>query len=274
MDRIRFLHIPKTAGTSLFACLRRLYPGEDLFFADDWHADVERYRQLDPCQQERIVVFGGHAPRVTGEPAIDRLPTVTLLRDPVSRVKSFCQHVSEGKSAYLLEAFPPHAFDLDAFLASGNEELENMQTKALVGDVYHRLPDLEPRQIVERAVRVLADDLTAFGLVERLGESLMLFRHRLGWAAWPECGRLNERDRSKPLAFSRAQVRKIRALNALDIAVYQAAARIFRDRVAAVADDLAADVIRFHTRKVSVAARVGLHRVAAKVRRLARRRAA
>src|SRR5262249_50440355 len=97
MDRIRFLHIPKTAGTSFFACLRLFYPGETLFFADDWRKDIEWYQLLDPSHRERIALVGGHAPRITGEAGIDTLPTVTLLREPVSRVKSFCQHVSEGK---------------------------------------------------------------------------------------------------------------------------------------------------------------------------------
>src|SRR6185369_13788670 len=95
MRRLRFLHIPKTAGTAFVDCLRRLYPGGHFAFTRGIAADVERYRRLDPGTRERITLFSGHAPRITGEPAIDGVPIVTFLREPILRTMSHCQHVSE-----------------------------------------------------------------------------------------------------------------------------------------------------------------------------------
>ena len=54
-----------------------------------------------------------------------------FLRNPVSRVEFFSQHVSEGKSPYLKGHFLSSSFDLGVFLKSRNEELSNLQTKML-----------------------------------------------------------------------------------------------------------------------------------------------
>ncbi len=93
MDKIRLLHIPKTGGTSLQECLGRIYQGPRFLFSGDLKKDLEAYREMGPEKQANIVLFAGHSPRITGIPGIDDLPTITLFRDPVCRVKSFCQHV-------------------------------------------------------------------------------------------------------------------------------------------------------------------------------------
>jgi hypothetical protein len=232
VSRLRFLHIPKTAGTSFLDCLERLYPGEQFVFSGDLPVDLDNYRKLDPTIRDRITLFAGHAPRVTGEEAIDALPTVTFLRHPISRVMSFCQHVSEGKSPYLVEAFPPEAFDLDAFLASENVELSNLQTRMLLGHGSYELPDTDPDALAARAVRVLRDDITCFGIVEHFDLSLIMFRRTFGWkrVLWR---RLN-RQGSRRIRFSAEQIKRVEQNNTVDRAVYTWAVKLFQQRLDAV----------------------------------------
>ena len=64
-------------------------------------------------KEDRIVL--GHAPITTCIKEADSATIITFLRDPVERVKSFCQHVYEGKSLHLKDSFPPELFNLMHF---------------------------------------------------------------------------------------------------------------------------------------------------------------
>ena len=96
MNKIRFLHVPKTAGTSLTDCLNQFYKNRHYLFSGDLEKDKGRYQKISASKRAQISLFSGHAPRITGIPEVDILPTIAFFRDPVERVKSFCQHVSEG----------------------------------------------------------------------------------------------------------------------------------------------------------------------------------
>lgn len=231
---LRYLHIPKTAGTSFGDCLERIYPGTSFFFSGNLSKDLERYRKIPPRERRRITLFAGHSPRITGIPEIDALPTITLLREPIARVKSFCQHVSEGKSPYLLERFPPARFHLDDFLESGIEELANFQTRMFLGDANYALPMLEQASLVKQTMEILEHKITAFGIFEKLDTSLLMFRQTLGWREYPVCDRLNVRNASRLVTFNSAHIAKIRELNAIDMEVYQKACESFDTRIAQI----------------------------------------
>ena len=131
MQYVRFFHIPKTGGSTFADILKRQYIFYDWFrFSGDIQSDLKRYLK----HNGHVRLFIGHAPLKTGIQIADYATMFTLLRDPVSRVKSFCQHVYEGKSKYLIDRFPPYSFDLDEFLDSGNHELSNLQAKLLSSD--------------------------------------------------------------------------------------------------------------------------------------------
>jgi len=229
MDKLRFLHIPKTAGTSLTDCLKRIYGGAGCCFrfTGQLESDLCRYRH-HPRKSE-IRLFVGHAPFRTGVAEIDRLPAITLLRHPVERVKSYCQHVAEGKSPELTNRFPPGKFCLDAFLDCGEPQLNNLQVRMLTGRYLDPIDQSNQAAMVSRALEVLEDELAGFGLAERFEESLLLWKHSFGWP-WPVFLRLNRRG-GPPLHFSRQQIERIVALNRADLELYEAAQAIFQRRL-------------------------------------------
>jgi hypothetical protein len=249
MDGIRFLHIPKTAGTSFTDCLARIYRGSRFTFSGDLQLDHERFFALDPSERDSIVLVTGHSPRVTGIPQVDELPVITFLRDPVERVKSFCQHVSEGKSPDMLERFPPGKFDLDEFLACGNAQLSNLQTRMLLGEEGYNLVQDDVETLAEAALRVLAEDMACFGIVEQFNRSLMLFRRKLGWQVWPVYRRLNARGHESLLTFNQDQLVKIRQLNVLDLLVYQQARELWQESLRRHSDYVASCLVLFERRQ-------------------------
>jgi len=267
MAKIRFLHVPKTAGASFTNLLQQIYlpPGssreQHFIFTGRVVEDLQRYRQIDPTKRSRIRLITGHAPLALGEPEIDDYPTITLLRDPIERAKSFCQHVIEGKSPELFDRFPLENFDLDKFLMSRDRQLENLHARFLLGNIYYDIPDEDHDVLVKRAIEILTKRIKVFGIVEYFDESLMLFRQQLGWPL-PVYRRLNVKDKSKLLTFNSDHIAMIREMNDLDIPIYEAARKIFEQRMEANSDYLKAKLQRFnfaqkiYTRNPKVYARV------------------
>ncbi len=232
MARLRFLHIPKSAGTTFSNCLRRIYGAHRLknnifIFYGDLQKDIQRYRKLSDSERSQIILFSGHAPLITGEAEIDELPTITFLRDPVERVKSFCQAVSEEK----VQGMAWKDFDLDRLLLGDAAWLRNHQTRMLLGVGGYELPGQDQNSLVEKAVDVIKNRLAGFGITERFEDSIILLSKELGWDACPIYTKLNQKNRSRELGFTDVQLSRIREINMLDIKVYEAALLVFEERI-------------------------------------------
>jgi len=231
MERVRFLHIPKTAGSTLIAILDRQYRGAGHFSFFDGHASyIRRYQALSEENKRNLVLFTGHAPICTGIKEADDATIITLLRDPLSRVKSFCQHVSEGKSPYLKKEFPPGSFTLDHFLESGNRELSNLQTKMLIKKGRIASPALVDSMPLSEARDMALENLfgkvSFFGLQEYFDESLIVFASALNWGM-PSYTPLNKKHSFGSIRFEKRHIERILALNAIDVEVYDAARERF-----------------------------------------------
>lgn len=231
MDRLRFLHIPKTAGSTFSRILRNQYKGEGVFrFKGDNEADRKRFSSLTEEEQRSITLFTGHAPFISGVKEADEIPLITILRDPVSRVKSFCQYVSEGKSSYLLNKFPPETFTLDEFLYSNNSELSNLQSRMLINfernDSGLVISTLAPEEIKAKALDNLFNKVACYGLQEYFDESLIRFSSMLKWSA-PHYENMNKKNRKRLLKFEERHISRIVELNSIDIEFYEAAKERF-----------------------------------------------
>ncbi|MBI3164824.1 MAG: sulfotransferase family 2 domain-containing protein [Chloroflexi bacterium] len=228
MDRLRFLHIPKTAGSTFTTCLDYQYSGKRSFvFKGAFVYDIERYNALPKRDRQSIVLFAGHAPIFTGVEEIDSAKTITFLRNPVSRVRSFLQHIYEGKSPEYLKDGP---FDLDKFLESGAKDLFNLQTKMLINtgrfaasQLIDSMPKADARDL---ALNNLFHRILEFGLQDYFDESLVLFAKALNWST-PFYTSINQKDARRALEFKQHHIDRIAELNSIDIEVYNAAKEKF-----------------------------------------------
>lgn len=227
MQCVRFLHIPKTAGSTFERILARQYDGVGHFgFSGDAAADLGRFTHLSEQEKGSIGLFTGHAPISTGISEADKALIITFLRDPVHRVKSFCQHVAEGKSPYLSSDFPPDGFDLDKFINSGNLELSNLQTKMLINDRESASSELigrmSPSEARDRALENLFGKVSHFGLQEFFNDSLLLFWKALAWSP-PAYSSMDNQASDELVVFKEHHLDHIKDLNSIDIEVYSAA---------------------------------------------------
>ncbi len=246
MKRLRFLHIPKTAGRTLEEILRRQYFGRKNFalailrsqyfgkkifgFTGDLALDLKQFEALSEYDRENLVLFYGHAPIVTGLKEADNVTTITLLRDPINRVKAYCQHIREGKSPYLINDFPPDSFNLDSFLESGTEELSNLQTKMLINNVNCASPllinKMSTSEVIDTALDNLYNKISYFGLTEYFDESLIVFSSALNWGM-PFYTPINLENTTKLIKFEERHIERIAELNAIDMDVYRLAKEHF-----------------------------------------------
>jgi hypothetical protein len=231
MERLRFLHIPKTAGATFTSILKRLYFGKKKFdFTGDVAVDIKRFQALAESDRKKVVLFTGHAPIFSGLAEADNIKIITFLRNPLSRVKSFCQHVAEGKSPYLRKNFPPDSFNLAHFLRSGNLELSNLQTKMLINssdcDSPTRIEKMSAAAARDAALENLFAKIYLFGLQEFFDESVLLFATLLHWR-WPFYNAKKIRKIAEAIAWQPRDLELIAELNAIDMAVYQAAREKF-----------------------------------------------
>ena len=235
LQRLRFLHIPKTAGTTFTQVLNNEFRDKIKFqFTGDIKSDVIRLNSLSTDEQNSITLYTGHAPILTGIKHVDSIRTITFLREPVDRVKSFCQHVSEGKSAYLKRSFPPENFNLDKFLNTKEVfELHNLQIKMLVNKGACSVDfNMTPSEALTVALDNLFNKISAFGLVEYFDESLMLFKQKFNWEL-PIYKITNTKNMDKLIEFKPHHIERIKQINSLDIELYQQAQEKFIELISA-----------------------------------------
>ncbi|MBW3564799.1 MAG: hypothetical protein KY459_08745 [Acidobacteria bacterium] len=229
------MHIPKTAGTTFLSILGRQYHRARTFdLSGNVAADAARLESMRAAERKAIRLFTGHAPIETGLPGPDAASIITFLRDPIARVRSFCQHVAEGKSAYLLRDFPPESFDLDRFLSGSGGELSNLQTKMLINrgsiTASERLDRMKASEARERALENLFGRVAAFGLQEKFDQSVLMFSELFSWSL-PLYYSRNESTFRPGFELDARHRDRIAELNAIDIEVYEAARRAFDDQL-------------------------------------------
>ena len=238
-QRFFVAHMQKTAGTTLRDRLRSSFTEEQIYpngsDGDDARISVisvshlqERWR----ARSHEIRLLTGHFPVRTVEvldpPA--SFVTITVLRDPVDRVLSFLRHQAERRQRGATVDTPLWEIYEDPFRFEAM--IHNHMTRMLSlapeefgpGDgVLTTVPYDQAR--LEMAQEALAD-LDLFGLQHRLDE----FCDELGSRFGLDVGeplRANTTDRDD---VPEGLVERIREDNALDVALYDHACRLYEER--------------------------------------------
>jgi hypothetical protein len=236
-----FLHIPKTAGTTLRELLiERLQPVAPLRIED-----VSRIAYRTDAWLNSHDFISGHF----GASLLRRLDpsatTFTMLREPVARVKSQFKYLCKlaamdvqfnGYQA-LLRGRTLRELLADTSDPVINSLFRDTQTWALVSDYQHhyRHFDLTPGEVLAQAQNTLSS-LTCFGIVEDVSTTLRILTARLGQAIdLPGSDHVHANESSASAAEPEdAQLDDfIREHTPLDVALYEWAARAFRDQASA-----------------------------------------
>jgi hypothetical protein len=174
-----FLHVPKTAGSSIRTLIQQNYPAEATIGFSGEPGPLEWYARSPRAFKEQYRLVHGHFPYGIHRGVLD-YTYFTFLRDPVDR------HFSDY---FFLKRY--HGHPMQPALASGAITLadwarihgpmpmyRDMSTRIVSGGGDHGNPD---RASIERSKYLLTVDFAFVGLSERFDESVLILAKRLGW---------------------------------------------------------------------------------------------
>lgn len=189
-----FLHIGKTAGTTMRRVLRRQYPASAILWTrnrtllpvDEDESRLPRERTLAyfaglPEEQRRRAsliiahtVFGVH----------DHIPRpstyITLLRNPVALTLSQYSYI-RGTSRHRLHDEAMRHDTVESFIASGVAlQTDNSQTRAISGDTMTPFGGCTPEMLATAKANI-EERFSVVGLTERFDETLLLLQRAFGW---------------------------------------------------------------------------------------------
>jgi hypothetical protein len=240
-----YLHIPKTAGTSLTSFL-------DVQFDRSRVCPAQLLPELFNLSGEAISkydFFRGHLWFGLNSYVGKDLNYITMLRDPVQRTISWYSHVKRDVNAYRHDLVVKENWSLIDFVADTETQWDmvNAQTIFLAADLDFEELSKDPvgygRAVIEsyaarRNDRELLDLAKSrlerfmfFGITERMNHSLHLLSHVLD--VYPQFSRekLNvSENRPGDDEISSDAIRAIRKITPLDQELYDWAVKIFDSR--------------------------------------------
>lgn len=242
-----YLHIPKTAGSTLSLILLHQYRAGEIYpFIRPEEYDA--VLALPPSEKARYKLFQGHFP--FGLHAHLDAPSayMTTLREPLQVALS---------SYFYFELAHRHAAQntpidwsmptLDD-LRYGTMRIlfDNVQTRFLSGQWHIKIGSCS-REMLEQAKEHLRAHFVV-GLVERFDESVILMAKRFGWRMpyYVPANVTHKRPRRAPPSPDVAAW--LREHNALDMELYEFGKTLFAEQVAAIGIDLAAALTDYRRR--------------------------
>lgn len=235
-EAVIFLHVPKTAGTTVNRLIEWEYPVLQMYSVDPvlftWSSN--HLHKLSPKRLQSIHMFKGHMlfglHRILPQPAT----YITVLRDPIDRVLSAFYFMRTYKLHPLYWKFRRENWTLEDFV--NRSPRTNVQCKIIAGAEYEA-PCTE--EICATAMENIERHFSVVGLSERLEESLALMKLRFGWKLESYSSFNITKARPKKRDLSQSTIDLIVEKNSYDVALYDFAAKRFTAAVQANAAEVA-----------------------------------
>jgi len=220
-----FLHLPKTAGSTLNVILARKYTLAEKFWMNCFRMEdsIQQFKNLPDKQRDRIKLIWGHIPYgvhdMTPKPSV----YMTMLRHPVERIISLYYFIlTQYPEHYLHKEMIAKKMTLEEFVNSAiSTELDNFQTRLLSG-VGRDIPFGECTQkLADKAIANLQNHFIFVGIQEKFNESVILLQRTIGIKHLPLYKSVNiTKDRLPYSAIPSHLIEEIEKRNQFDFQVY------------------------------------------------------
>lgn len=225
---IIFLHLPKTAGTTLNRLIEWEYPLTEMYSIDpvlfEWSA--AHLRNLPQSRLRRTRMFKGHMLFGLHEVLPQPSTYITVLRNPVERVLSAFYYMRSYRLHPLYWKFRQEKMTIEQFVQRSTRD--SVQCKIIAGAEYHQPCTQE---VLERAIGHLDCYFSVVGLSERFEESLALMKLRFGWQLKSYSSFNVTRARPKKEDLPQSTLDLIAQRNRFDVALYEHASKLFGEAV-------------------------------------------
>ena len=240
-----FLHIPKTAGTTLNTILDANFAPDAILdlYTDDQHRAIRdmTYNRLAEYALVRGHIFVQDYDEILDGPVPMRV--FTFLRDPVERVISEYFFLKRWPRSHLYKYLNENGVTLVDYVTSDVGVLRrrgsNNMTNSLSGT-----KTSSPGERLAAAWHHLANRFTCFGILERFDESLLMLARAVGLGE-TFYERRNVRAVAVDRPVTQGEIEVIAEYNRLDVRLYEMAAGEFDRRVRAMGPGFGAELRRF-----------------------------
>ena len=224
-----FMHIPKTAGTSLREIIKNQVPKEKRHYI---YNAGDKFDFINFKNKNKLKYVFGHFNYA------DRIDTylnrdykfITFMRDPVEQVISHYYHFfnsPEDKNPNKTNIIKPeHLVSLDKFINA--PIANNLQIKYISGIVNNKL-NMYPKRTLELAKYHIDNYFDFVGITENYNDSIDYLCKRYGFNS--EIKMLNVGKRPKSKDISNKLIEKIKKRNQLDIKLYNYVLKKFRKKL-------------------------------------------
>jgi hypothetical protein len=245
-----FLHIHKTAGTTLHRIIEREYNPLRIYTIEggaiEW--SVDHFKSLSERRRAALQVVKGHMSFGLHELLPQPSTYITFLRDPVDRWLSFYYYAKSDRLGPFYQRMVRENLDLPTLmrLAWWNNNLQCKQIAGIDRREFRPIdfvkevtrpgappPEPDPDQwsnstTLERAKENLTRYFSFVGVTERFGEGLALLKQLFSWKFTSYGTYRKSRERPERVTLDSGVRAAIQERNALDCALYELAKALFQ----------------------------------------------
>jgi hypothetical protein len=234
-----FLHIPKTAGSSLGYAMHRRYKRSSIFLinGNDPERSVKEFMALPENQRAQYQCISGHIPFGLHTCIPGQTVYVTMLREPVKRIISLYYHVLREQTHYLHEIVVSKKMSLPDFADSNlSREISNDQTRMISGlGGWNQATD---KTVVDDDAFALAKEnieryFPVVGLTEMFDESLLLMQDAFAWDSVLYSKKKVAEPRVNQAPVDAGAIAAIKNQNQYDLLLYEYAKQRLQNQIEA-----------------------------------------
>jgi len=213
------MHIPKTGGTSLGAIFAANC--EPKKFHQTWfHPTAAQIAKENMTKKD--VIFGHFRYGLHEAFNVSTYSYITVFRDPIDRVVSHYHYHRTIKKDPRTEM--ARTLNLSNWLTTSLDAI-NVHTQFIAG--VKRVPTQEDFELAKRNLRSMG----MVGLTERFDETVVLFKYYLNFTKLTYTKRKVNYQRPDVEKLDETMLEQIRAVNLMDLELYEIAKEMFEDQI-------------------------------------------
>jgi hypothetical protein len=257
---VLFLHVHKTAGTTLHRIIEKEYSPFRIYTIEgrriEW--SIDHFKNLPERRRAALRVVKGHMSFGLHELLPQPSTYITFLRDPIERCISSYAYSKGNRLNPLHGRINRENLDLAQFLSIAPWN-NNLQCKAIAGidrrdyrpiSLFRemRRPGAKgldagfdvwsTPEILQRAKENLQRFFGFVGLAERFPDSLVLLKHLFGWKLSSYSSYRKSRNRPRRETFAPELLSEVEGRNRFDRELYEFGKKMFDDLVSRLEIDL------------------------------------
>lgn len=246
-----FLHIPKTAGSTISSIIERSYPQKAI--SSQYQIDrIREFKNIPESQRKQFQLIRGHFFFGIHQLLPQPCTYFTFLRDPVERVISDYYYIRRHENHPFHQTVISQQMSLEDLIIRGEYHPDNCQTRYLSGIGKMIVPHGQSTQeMLELAKKNIREHFSMVGLVEDFDKSLLLLQKIFGWKNIFYIIRNKTKERLLKEKISQETLSIIQKYNKLDLELYDYAKQLFQELVACQGSSFEKEVEEFKSTNMS-----------------------